>query len=978
MKTFRTTTLLRGVVAAAMMMLGAACEGVESDQDIIDNPPITDEEQPTLDVRTDNIDFAEEDEPVRVLVYCDRDWTFKSPQDWIHGQKRDEHSLIISVDESREPSTRTGIMVVRASEEVEHTIEIRQLGWGKDILLSSTLLSAEADGDTVEVGVTTNFDIKVDIGCDWIKSDTGTRAHPQSTRKYAFKVEPNFNDSSRSGDITFSDAAGEGSDFEPQQLTVRQKGLNDYSPGDAGLGGLEIKDPVKVKVTRAEADLKGIDGHGIEKSYDGNASTYYMTDNIPGIFPYSLTYYFDNEQIDYIRYTVAASNSQNGNLKEVEIEALDADGIWTEVMAHDFGYKSGTVEMPVMLRGIKAVRLKINSAYNWKISVGEMEFLKQNPENFDYTTLFTDRSCSELLPTVTDEDIEACKHLLFRNLARWIKAGTYDTEFRAAEYHAADDPYVQSRKEIAVPYSILDNPTGIVVNKDEELVVLAELNERTDVKLMVIEFDRSAYGDNGYAYRNEFKLVSGVNRIKMPRPGMLYVIYNVEDWRTAPPVRINFALGGKVNGYYDTQKHGPERGRELLSNARNYKCFDVMGRYIHLVCEVGHLRTHTSDLYDLAEIYDEMIYRQQVLCGLMRNRGADEFRHNRVLIYVSYNVGSTAHAFMADCFIAVPARAGSLAYMLQNDNLRSERIAEMAHEVGHIHSNWFSRFAGTMTEVTNNNLQMYTVCSLFGGVGNIKAYDGYTIGWNQVIVPKASHHAVVRGYSYEALAPLWALELYFGNALGRTPKRLETFADDMAAFKRADEMSDEEYAEYFDGFYPRLYDYMRDYLREREENKQRTNAQYMMQFAVGACHAAQMDLTDYFTKWGFFTGEPGCEVNEADREAALKEIADAGYPPVTDAVEYITDDTWQLFRDHEKVVVGTAAVNKNGLTINGCSNVVAYELYDGDTLIRVLNHNSLSDYNKNTNAFTGVQWQDSYRLCAVQYDGQRIEVPVAN
>ena len=975
MKTFRITTLLRGAVAAAMMMLAAAaCEGVESDQDIIDNPPITDEEEPTLDVRTDNIDFAEEDEPVRVLVYSNRDWTFESPQDWIHGQKRDDHALMISVDESSEPSTRTGIMVVRASESVEHTIEIRQLGWGKDILLSSTLLSAEADGDTVEVGVTTNFDIRVDIGCDWIKSNDGTRAHPQSTRKYTFAVEPNFNDSSRSGDITFSDAAGDESDFEPQQLTVRQKGLNDYSPGDAGSGEWEIKDPVKVKVTRAEADLKGIDGHGIEMSYDGNASTYYMTDNIPGVFPYSLTYYFDGEQIDYIRYTVASESSRNGNLKEVEIEVQDADGIWTEVMTHDFDYKSGTVEMPELLRGIKAVRLKINSAFNWKISVGEMEFLKQNPENFDWRDWFTDRSCSELLPTVTDEDIETCEHLLFRNLMRWIKAGTYDTEFRAAEYHAADNPNVQAAKEIAVPYSILDNPTGIVVKKDEELVVMAELNGRTDVRLAVYEFDRSAYEDNGIWNYNVFSLVSGVNRIKMPRPGMLYIMYNVEDWRTAPPVRIHFALGGTVNGYYDTQKHGPDRWNELLSKAKNYKIFDVMGRFSHMVYEVGHFRQYTKDVYVLAEIYDEIVYREQVFCGLMRNRGADELRHNRMLVNIAYP-NSTTNAYMADGFISFISRMGQLSYAMNIDRLRGEGGFVLAHEIGHFHSNWFTRFAGTMTEVTNNTLQMYVTCEIYGGTSSIKGFDGYTTGWNQVIVPKASHHAVVSGYSYSALAPLWALELYFGYALGRTPKRLETFADDMAALERADQMSDEEYAEYFDGFYPTLFDRIRDYMRRSEENKKRTNAQYMMQFAVEACHAAKMDLTDYFTKWGFFTGEPGCEVDEADREAALKEIADAGYPPVTDAVEYITDDTWQLFKEKAKVVVGTATANKNGLTINGCSNVVAYELYDGDTLIRVLNPNRLAGNNKN-NTFSDVQWQEGYRLCAVQYDGQRIEIEV--
>lgn len=959
-------TFIRGLAAAAILLLTAACEGVGPDQDLIDNPPTTDEEQtqPTLNVRTDNIDFAEEDEPVRVLVFSNRDWTFEPQQEWIHGRKSDEHTLMISVDESSEPSTRTGSMVVRASESVAHTIEIRQLGWGKDILLSSTLLTAEADGDTVEVGVTTNFDIRVDIGCDWIKSNAGTRAHPQSTRKYTFAVEPNFNDSSRSGDITFSDAAGEGSDFMPQQLTVQQKGLSDYSPGNAGSGDLEIKDPVKVKVTGAEADLKGVDGHSIEKSYDGNASTYYMTDYTPGAFPYSLTYYFDGEQIDYIRYTVAASGSQDGNLERVEISAQTADG-WTEVMTHNFNYKSGTVEMPMLLSGVTAIRISVLNANNWKISVGEMEFLKQNPDNFDWRTMFTDRSCSELLDSVTDEDIAACGHLLYRNLARWMKDGTYDTEFRAAEYRAFDDPMIQANLERGNAYSRLDNVTGIVVKKDEELVVLAELNGRSDVRLAVDEFDRSAYGDNGISYRDEFPLVSGANKIKITRPGILYIMYNVADWKTAPPVRIHFASGGKVNGYYDTQKHGPDRWRELLSKANNYRIFDVVGRFSHMVYEVGHFRTYTKDVYDLAEIYDEIVYREQVFCGLMRNRGADEFRHNRVLVNICYDANTNANMYTSHYYISVPSRMGQYVYAMQNENLRSERASVLAHEVGHIHANSFTKFAGTMSEVTNNNLQMYIVREMYGGTSPIKSHDGYSIGWNKVIVPKASHHAVVYGYSHEALAPLWQLELYFGCVLGRTPKRLGSFAEDMAAFERADQMSDEEYAEYFDGFYPTLYDRMRNFVRN---NSAKTNAQYMMQFAVEASHAAKMDLTDFFTKWGFFTGETGCVVNEADREAALKAIADAGYQPVTDAIEYITDDNWKRFKEKAQVVAGTATASKNGLTFSGCKNAVAYELYDGDTMTRILE--------SSTDKYTDIQWKDSYRLYAVQYDGQRIEIDV--
>ena len=46
-----------------------------------------------------------------------------------------------------------------------------------------------------------------------------------------------------------------------------------------------------------------------------------------------------------------------------------------------------------------------------------MEFYKKNPENFDYTQLFSDPSCSELKPGITEQDILACDHSFFKNIA---------------------------------------------------------------------------------------------------------------------------------------------------------------------------------------------------------------------------------------------------------------------------------------------------------------------------------------------------------------------------------------------------------------------------------------------------------------------------------------------------------------------------------------------------------------------------------
>ena len=990
MRIFRTT-LLRMAAAAAMMLLAAACEGVGPEQDLIDNPPTPDEEQtqPTLSVRIDNLDFGEEDDFFKISVTSNKEWWVETDSEWIHGDKNGESSLIVSADPNAAPSTRAGSLTIFASEELSHTITVRQLGWGKDILLNIESASLEADGGEVAIEVTTNFDVKATPSEDWITESPDTRAHPVQTKTRVFIVKGNFNDKARKATITFSDAADGESDFEPKTFTVSQKGLNDYAPGNAGSGDLEIKDPVKVKVTGAEAELKGTDGHGIEATYDGDAGTYYMSIDAPNKFPYSLTYRFGGEQIDYIRYTVAASGTTAGNLQEVAISAQTADGNWTEVTTHDFGGKSGTIEMPVLLSNVTAIRISVLSANNWKISVGEMEFFKQNPDNFDYRTLFTDRSCSELLGGVTDDDIAACEHLLFRNLARWMKAGTYNTEFRVADYRAYEHPDVQRNLYRTRFYSLLDNVTGMVVEAGEEITVLAELNGRTDVKLRVIDFDQFARERDGFEHgdtNTEYAISSGVNRLTMKNRGLVYVMYHPGDWRTAPPVRIHFASGGKVNGYYDMYNPAHKgRHKELLAMAK-YRNFDVVGRYSHMIYETSQFKS-VSDLDDLINIYDEIVYREQVFFGLMRNRGADEMYHNRMCFSVSYRYKNDATIMYAANYhvgVVYWSGRGSFPQAADNKVLRRE-CWTLCHEAGHINQiRPFMEYGG-QTEVLNNIMSMYINTSIYGNPSFVHNFAGYEGGWSGVIVPGNSHHAVVNSYDYRALAPFWQLQLYMGEVLGMTPA-IGDFPDDAATDPES--LTDEEYERRYDGFYPRFY----ELARELNSTQSLTNGQSQAQFALLACKAARLNLTDFFEKWGFFKGMSGFVLDDAYADNVRRQINELGYPAPTDAMEYITDDNCHLYREKAAVQSGTAELTlsmqgqfpKYELKLGGFGNVTVFEIRENGPdgkLLYILNGDAKSFthtavvQNADNTEWTD-DWRDNMHLYAVQYDAQRIVVGI--
>lgn len=101
-----------------------------------------------------------------------------------------------------------------------------------------------------------------------------------------------------------------------------------------------------------------------------------------------------------------------------------------------------------------------------------MEFYKKNPGAFDPLTLFTDVTCSELKPGLTDEEIENCPYSFYKNIAYYMKQGKYPTEFRIQDYKAWPNPDDQSKTHKTSPYSLRDNPTGISVKDGEQLMVL--------------------------------------------------------------------------------------------------------------------------------------------------------------------------------------------------------------------------------------------------------------------------------------------------------------------------------------------------------------------------------------------------------------------------------------------------------------------------------------------------------------------------
>ena len=142
----------------------------------------------------------------------------------------------------------------------------------------------------------------------------------------------------------------------------------------------------------------------------------------------------------------------------------------------------------------------------------------------DYSAYFTDESCSELKPGITDADIEQIPQEKMRQLARALKNGEYDTEFRVADYRPYQHPSIMAAKNKTSKYSLRDNPTGIYAEKGDELFIyLGNVYEGAEISINIQGLSE------GYGNQQSILLNEGLNRVIVPISGLIYVFNHVDD-----------------------------------------------------------------------------------------------------------------------------------------------------------------------------------------------------------------------------------------------------------------------------------------------------------------------------------------------------------------------------------------------------------------------------------------------------------------
>lgn len=747
-------------------------------------------------------------------------------------------------------------------------------------------------------------------------------------------------------------------------------------------GADTLPDDVRIAITGGGSNGGQYGSNAFAKSYDGDAATFYESAEhapVPCLLTWSLQ---AADRIDYLVYTPRTDNI-NGAINELDILVKHTgSAVFESVGSYAWGAsrEPSRVEFIPALENVAEVQFSVRSASTTATTVNtaEIAFYKKGTSSFDPLTLFTDASCSELRQDISLSDVNNCPVALYQHIAQQLmNPATADAyrEFRIGEFGAYYNPQLDASRNKTAQYSIRDNPTGIKVDAGDELIVFVSgIPAGQNVSLKVQGL--SAYTNSGYVFSSasgpSFMLANGVNKIHVPSfaagSGLIYVQYQVNTEMPLPDkVKIHFASGCSVNGYYDSRRHTSGDYARIVGAAA-YDYFDVIGKYAAITFKTAAMRSNAARGRDFIDAMDSVVWIEWKFAGLLPPPLGYGGRHRTHAYFVNLPMSEGVGAYATDYFTAYPdgtcQELANPRILLNEDGSHREVNWVLGHEHGHVNQlrpafKWVG-----MTEVTNNIMANYLQTNLGDYFPSSRSthetsrllYSNYyetAANYYFVGSPGDVSHGGTGRDVWKQLVPFWQLHLYLTEVLGKgaTPS----------------------------GLYADVY----EHYRSSDPNAgSRSNGEHQLEFVKVVCQKANLNLENFFRAWGFLTpvdvtltdyGSARLQVTQAQIDAALTQIRQ--YPAPADAKEfqYITDANVGIFRDNAAMAAGgnwrSTTTFSHAYMPDGWTNAVAFELRDGSasgTLKAVL----LMNQSGQSKAIAAGD-----KIYAVSAAGDRVEVP---
>ena len=577
-----------------------------------------------------------------------------------------------------------------------------------------------------------------------------------------------------------------------------------------------------------------------------------------------------------------------GGLKEVKIETdLEFSKLKYAVSSAGDGWCSVSAQDDKLFvevnsnRDADKERITVLTLYTEKglrqdIPIKQSKFSYPEEGVFDPLTIFTDLSCSEVKPEITEEDIINIPEAFYKDIAIKLRAGNYeDKEYRIQSYRPYQTPKVSAaRTKTLHTWGILDNVTGIYVeNPEEEIAVLVGDTHGQEVKLRVQNYTESWGGTTTI-------LKSGLNLIK-PGTGLCYILIHQDEYIPLNPdndaekeaidskrVKIHFAEA-KVNGYYDVARNKSEDSPTLLSKAQ-FPYFDIKGKYCQLVWYTEDFQAANTDFSETIKRLDRLVELEIDFSGFFKYGKAYS---TRMQFMPSTSGGGNPNAtverviFPRDYknFLANP-----------DDATFMNRTWGLAHEVGHCsQSNPGMRWGG-MGEVGNNMFSMYVKTQLFGYENSNMLVEGYYEKARTLIIDGNLAHAdlsITGNKHFERLVPFWQIQLYMTEVKG------------------------------YKDFNRDLYEHYR--VTPDVGTTFNDSGLLQLDYIRNVCNLSKTNMLDFFEKWGFLKpidvvindyGDRKLKITQEEIDALVAEIEAKNYPEPTKDITMIQDDNFNDFK----------------------------------------------------------------------------------
>ena len=536
------------------------------------------------------------------------------------------------------------------------------------------------------------------------------------------------------------------------------------------------------------------------------------------------------------------------------------------------------------------------------------------PRGADYTTIvnnlretyFEDAACTKLKAeylAMSDEALttaftEGGMPKFMVDIALKLKNDTwaaYEKDFRIHSYNAYSDAEYWNEKLKCVGGSYMGNPTGIYAAGGDSLFVFVDSDIPEDATLYMqgcIDNSLITSAKTGKCLRKGLNILDGTKN------ALYYIVYTadtksmtktLDEW---PDIKIHIQ-GGKVNGYYDIDRHSDKAYVDLL-NAAELELFTIKGTNSLIHFQTSSYKRFWPTSFDSSiEFFDSTVVWMQSLVGIRAEVANGE--RDCAPYYLSGG-DAIAPLYYNNPTFAVqngpndPAYANATWYrtMYSLDAVRYSFCVPQSswdggwvigHECGHQMQHPI--FLEGTTEGSNDLFS--NLCCFLGGR---KATRGETLAEFMLEyaerVPFANHSGKGRMY--------YNLYLYFHQAQKNT------------------------------SFYPELFKALREDPLKTYNPDCLNGNHSVLKFVRKACEIAQEDLSDYFRVWGFLDPLSKAEVEGGQLTVTKTAINNT----LKKIAVYPKNRTLLFIEDRVKPLYTTAPFNTPGKLRDGYSNMAQY------------------------------------------------------